>query len=166
MRKRRPPTAQLTVAELAGVREQRAGVNHETYRMLWDQVQETVRARNSVGAREFTWHVPPLVPGRPLYDPSHAARYVRDKLRRGGFGVAPAGPSSMLVSWDLPAAAPAAPVVDRGHSSRRRRPASTRPTGKSSAPGKPSGRTPGKTPALDLTEATHALEKLKARLRM
>ena len=36
-------------------------------------------------ASTCTWSLPCFSPGRPAYEASHAARYILDKLRRGGF---------------------------------------------------------------------------------
>lgn len=48
-----------------------------------------------------TWSVPPFYPGRPLYNQLHALRYVRDKLRHGGFKVVEDhGTHMLLVKWD------------------------------------------------------------------
>lgn len=48
-----------------------------------------------------TWVVPPFYPGRPLYDVFHALRYIRDKLRHGGFHVKtdPAN-NELSIDWD------------------------------------------------------------------
>lgn len=82
----------LTVAELHDMREARAQVNHDTYKQLFGQAQQRVRARAAHGVQDAVFQIPPLVPGRPLFKPSHAARYVSEKLRRGGFRVEVAAP--------------------------------------------------------------------------
>lgn len=84
--------AVLTVADLRDMREARAQVNHDTYKQLFGQAQQRVRARAAHGLQDAAFQIPPLVPGRPLFKPSHAARYVADKLRRGGFRVEVAAP--------------------------------------------------------------------------
>jgi hypothetical protein len=82
----------LTVADLRDMREARAQVNHDTYKQLFGQAQQRVRARAAHGLQDAVFQIPPLVPGRPLFKPSHAARYVSEKLQRGGFRVEVAAP--------------------------------------------------------------------------
>jgi len=142
--------AGLTVADLHSEREARARVNHETYKQLLAQVQDRIKLRATNDFRDLMWQVPPLVPGRPVYTPSHAARYVSEKLRRGGFDVNVATPGAdvyvLYITWA--ATTPARPTR-RGRDSREHRP---RPAQASKLP-------------LSVEEATHRLERLKARLR-
>jgi hypothetical protein len=145
----------LTVADLHRDREARAAVNHETYKRLWEGVQDRIRARAENKGTDLTWQVPPFVPGRPVYAVSHAARYVADKLRRGGFVVSVAAPQPdvhvLFVSW--PAAA---------------RPPRPRPRPQPPPP-HPTARQPPPTVgvnAVGLEEASRTLEKLKAKLRV
>ncbi len=141
--------APLTVGELHKRREDRAKVNHETYRQLWGQVQERVRLRAANGFTDLLWQVPPLVLGRPVYKVSHAARYVCDKLRLGGFEVTTSAPSDdvrlIYASWKLPP--PPAKTV--------RGPA-------------PSALRPPEPPPRRAAPVDHAgaLERLKARLKL
>ena len=132
----------LTVRDLHSQRQARAQVNHETYKQLWRQAQDRIRARADNKATDLVWQVPPLVPGRPVYTVSHAARYVADKLRRGGFEVTVAAPQPdvqvLYIDWKRP------PQSDR------RKVRATQ--------------APEARPALD--DATRTLEKLKARLRL
>lgn len=132
----------LTVQELHRQRRARAEVNHETYKQLWRQVQARIRARADNRGTDLLWQVPPLVPGRPVYAVSHAARYVADKLRHGGFSVTVAAPQPdvhvLHIDWKRPPPPPP------------------------SAPPRPAAR-PAATTTLD--DASHTLERLKARLR-
>lgn len=148
----------LTVAELRGQREARAAVNHETYKQLFEQVQQRIRARAANDLSELLWQVPPLVPGRPVYAPLHAARYVTDKLRRGGFEVRRASPASdvhvLYVTWRTRGGADAA---DRRH----RRPAASRGASHPSPGGSAARQTP-----ISVAEASQRLERLKAHLRL
>lgn len=136
----------LTVAELQRQRQARASVNHETYKQLWRQAQDRIRARADNRATDLVWQVPPLVPGRPVYVASHAARYVSDKLRRGGFEVTVAAPQPdvqvLYINWK-PKPAPAKPTPQP----KVRRPLDD-------------------PPRTQLDDATRTLEKLKARLSM
>lgn len=145
----------LTVQELHRQREARARVNHETYKQLWRQVQDRIRARADNRATDLVWQVPPLVPGRPVYTVAHAARYVSDKLRHGGFVVTVAAPQPdvhvMHIDWAQRPGANAATT----------RPPSTRPKAKRSRAQRPQAAEP---PCID--DASRTLEKLKARLRL
>lgn len=99
-RKHRPP---LTVTELQERASRRASVNHTTYKRLYEEVQSMIRARAAAGpATAMLWTVPVFVPERPLFPRPHAARYVRDKLRKGGFvAMMPTqAKDSLLISWD------------------------------------------------------------------
>ena len=94
---------ELTAHELRGVREARAQVNHETYKQMLGQVHDRMRSRAANNGTELTFQVPPLVPGRPLFKASHAARYISEKLRRAGFEVVVHAPHPdvqlLQVSW-------------------------------------------------------------------
>lgn len=141
----------LTVADLQRQRQDRAQVNHETYKQLWRQAQDRIRARADNKATDLVWQVPPLVPGRPVYAPSHAARYVSDKLRRGGFQVTVAAPQPdvqvLYINWKPP---PPRQGVKPPPPARRHR---------SPPPA-------AAAPSTRLEDATRTLEKLKARLRL
>lgn len=98
-----PPGGLLTVHDLQTQRQARALVNHETYKGLLAQAQDRIRARALNDCKDLLWQVPPLVPGRPLYKTSHAARYVAEKLRVGGFSVEVASSKDvhvLYVSWN------------------------------------------------------------------
>lgn len=132
----------LTAADLQRQRAARSSVNHETYRQLWSQLQDRLRSRADNNFTDLTWQIPPFVPGRPLYKPSHAARYLRDKLRIGGFEVSPFSADDvhvLYVSWK---SAPRPP-----------------PPKKKKTSAVPAAR-------VSVDEATRRLEKLKARLRL
>lgn len=139
----------LTVADLHREREARARVNHETYKQLHAQVQDRIRARAANKAVSLTWQVPPFVPGRPVYTVSHAARYVSDKLRRGGFDVTVIAPQPdvhvLIIAWDTAGAA---------RKQQQRRVAADREAAREAPRADP------------LHDASRTLEKLKARLRV
>lgn len=149
--------ATLTVADLQSQREARARVNHETYKQLLAQVQDRIRMRANNDFRDLLWQVPPLVPGRPVFTASHAARYISEKLRRGGFDVTVAAPGDDLfvlyITWQ-PAPPPrsGAGKQRRDHGDARRN--DTR------------GNTRSRELPISVAEATHRLEKLKARLKL
>jgi hypothetical protein len=77
----------LTVTDIQKIRVDRARVNHETYRQLYAVVHNRIKRRAEANATHLAYAVPPFVAGRPVYAASHAARYITDKLRRGGFQV-------------------------------------------------------------------------------
>ena len=100
-RRDRPPM--LTVGDVQAVRLDRARTNHETYKIVLQRVYDRIRHRTSLNGTDLTYAVPPFVPGRPVYDPSHAARYVTEKLQRGGFAVTTDDAGSLVIDWSLPA---------------------------------------------------------------
>lgn len=154
----------LTVKELQKQREAKARVNHETYKMLLRQVQDRLRLRADNRCADLLWQVPPLVPGRPVYKVSHAARYITDKLRRGGFDVAPAAPAPdvhvLYISWAAtqprPRPAPAR-APDRARDP---------PRDPSRAPPGAPPRAPEPALHASMDEATRTMERLKAKLGM
>jgi hypothetical protein len=137
----------LTVDDLDRQRADVHRVNHETYKGLLAQVQDHIRARAANGIKELVWQVPPLVLGRPVYKVDHAARYVSDKLRIGGFVVQVVTPSSEVsflhISW--------------ASSDKQKR---RRPRNRTSS-------TPAKRPGtITTTETSRRVEQLKAHLRL
>lgn len=107
----------LTVTDVQQVRVERARVNHETYKQLLNAVYERIKRRATASATHLTYAIPFFVPGRPVYDPTHAARYITDKLRRGGFQVETKD-QTLHVDWTprpavLPSAAPPPPQHKR-----------------------------------------------------
>lgn len=143
----------LTVADLQRDRQAKALVNHETYKQLLHQVQRLVRARADNRGTDLLWPVPPLVPGRPVYTVSHAARYVADKLRRGGFQVLEAAPQPgvhvLYITWSV------APPKETKRGRRRDEDDDDRDDGNKN-----------QTRTDTLATASRSLEKLKARLRL
>lgn len=93
----------VTAADMHRLREDRSKVNHETYKMIYSQVTRRIEMHGRMGKTELTAKIPHYVPGRPIYDVSHAARYVREKLRIAGFQVAPhtdaSGDFFVSASW-------------------------------------------------------------------
>lgn len=146
----------LTVDELRRQRLARARVNHETYKMLFGQASDRVRARANNKGTDLVWVVPPFVMGRPLYDPAHAARYVSDKLRSGGFRVSRARGQGvhachvLYVTWSL-----------QDHAHHATTAAAAAASAAASAAADPA---PGLRASVGA--ASRSLEMLKARLRL
>lgn len=145
----------LTVGDVQAVRLDRARTNHETYKIVLQRVYDRIRHRTSLNGTDLTYAVPPFVPGRPVYDPSHAARYVTEKLQRGGFAVTTDDAGSLVVDWSLPATRATARKV-----AGKKAPAATPAATPKTADGQTRG--PGRGPGRGLSER---LEALKARLK-
>lgn len=141
----------LTVADLQRGREAKARVNHETYKQLLRQVEGHLRSRAENRGSDLLWQVPPLVPGRPVYAVSHAARYITDKLRHGGFEVSVASPQPdvrvLYITWS-----PVARDETGGPAARRAR--------------REEPVVPRRPEPIRVRDASHSLERLKARLRV
>ena len=75
----------MLASELHAVRLEKGRVNHATYKMVYGQIEERIRRVARMKATDLTTKVPCHVPGRPVFDVSHAARYVVEKLRLAGF---------------------------------------------------------------------------------
>lgn len=147
---KRDPTALLTVGDVQRIRIERGRVNHETYKQLYSSVNDRIQRRAQVNSTNLTYRIPPFVPGRPVFTPSHAARYISDKLRRGGFGVAVLDDGvTLYVDWaPRPHAIPKeVPEAGKGD----------KPTG-----GPTLGPAPG--PALDRHSIAAKLDALKRKL--
>lgn len=161
MRRHKAPATGLTVDDLRGMREARAAVNHETYKMLLRQVHDRVRARAANRLTHMSFQVPPLVPGRPLFTTSHAARYIADKLRIGGFDVHVSSPHSDVhivhATWETktPKNKKQARKKERRTDREERRPLAS----SNSAP------TLTSLPAT-MAEVNHRLNRLKAQLNI
>ena len=128
-------------------------VNHETYKQLLRQVQGRIRTRAANDFKDLLWQVPPLVPGRPVFKPSHAARYITDKLRLGGFQVTPAAPGSadvhmLYITW----------MTEQKQQQRQPQPPPKKSRAAAAQP--PAGGT------VSVAEAARRLERLKARLAL
>ena len=75
----------VTAADMRRLREDKSKVNHETYKTIYRQVTRRIEMHGQMGELDLTAKVPHYVPGRPIYDVSHATRYVTEKLRIAGF---------------------------------------------------------------------------------
>ena len=104
----------LTADEVNGVRARRASVNHETYKVILQRVYDRIRHQAAMNRSDLAYALPAIVPGRPVYDATHAMRYVTDKLRLGGFEVETDGPT-VYVSWK-----PRAPAKKPRHAASRK----------------------------------------------
>ncbi len=89
----------LTAAEVQRVRTDRAAVNHATYKGILEKLYDRIRHHAAMNHTGLEYAVPGLVPGRPMYDVSHATRYVVEKLRLGGFRVEVADTGALAVDW-------------------------------------------------------------------
>jgi len=91
----------LTVDQLRQKQLERANINHETYKRLYAMCTKRIQDLAAHNITSCVWVVPPFYPGRPLYTVTHAMRYVRDKLRHGGFSVT-ADPlnNALNIDWD------------------------------------------------------------------
>ena len=77
-------------------------VNHETYKLVYNQVIEKVRRHAEMNATSAIVRIPGYVPGRPVFKANRATRYVVEKLRLRGFEAAVAtegGDFHVMVSW-------------------------------------------------------------------
>lgn len=92
----------LTVGDVQAIRLDRARTNHESYKLVLQRVYDRIRNRTSLNHTDLSYSIPPFIPGRPVYDLSHAARYVTEKLQRGGFAVTGGTNGVLLIDWSLP----------------------------------------------------------------
>jgi len=91
----------LSVKELDKKSLEKAKVNHETYRYIYDLCASQIRRQNDAGNTQTIYSIPAFVFGRTPYTHSHAIRYTLEKLERGGFRVTqdPECPAMILIDW-------------------------------------------------------------------
>jgi hypothetical protein len=77
----------VTAEEARRLRVTKGSVNHETYKSIYAKIQNRIKVAAARGDTSIQYRIPPLVPGRPIYDITHALRYNRDKLKLAGFRV-------------------------------------------------------------------------------
>lgn len=102
----------MRIEDVHAIQLQRARVNHETYKGLFEACCSRIRRRALLpkAPQHVHYAVPPFVWGRPPFKHSHALRYVSEKLRRNGFDVAESSPGVLLVQWKPAAAAAPRPA--------------------------------------------------------
>lgn len=151
----------LRARDLRLASKERSLVNRETYREILAELQKGIRMANDNGAKELSYRIPPFVPGRPLFQASRAAKYVRKKLTLAGFQVNVESPhpevQTVTVRWN---AAEKRRVVARGPV-RPRRHAERSPVAK---PPESPTKEPTKELPITVEEATRRLQMLKAHL--
>ena len=79
----------VTADEARRIRVRKGSVNHETYKGIYEKISNRITAAAQRGETYVEYRIPPIVPGRPIYDVTHAIRYNADKLRLAGFTVDP-----------------------------------------------------------------------------
>jgi hypothetical protein len=79
----------VTAEEARRIRVRKGSVNHETYKGIYEKISNRITAAAQRGETSVEYRIPPIVPGRPIYDINHAIRYNADKLRLAGFDVDP-----------------------------------------------------------------------------
>jgi hypothetical protein len=88
----------LSLQEIASMRNERADVNHDTYKLILGQCMYNIR-QNVLYSDSVDFTLPPWIPGRPLYNIEHAIRYLIDKLSYHGYVVTRKAPQTIHVSW-------------------------------------------------------------------
>lgn len=75
--------------------------NHESYRQIYSKLARSLRdfARANPNATAFAFEVPPFLLGRPLYDRTHAVRYVFEKAIRHGYDVHRGDGAVLVLDW-------------------------------------------------------------------
>lgn len=92
----------LTVDDVRQIRAQKAGVNHATYKTIYNNIETAITRRAARGDTSLEYVVPPFIPGRPMYQLDHAIRYCREKLHLNGFNVSVKDGDVLLVDWKPP----------------------------------------------------------------
>lgn len=92
----------LSVKELDQKDRERAMVNHQTYKHIYDLCTNQIRRQHSTGNTCTVFTVPTFVIGRTPFTHDHAIRYILAKLERGGFRVTEnreSYPGVLFIDW-------------------------------------------------------------------
>jgi hypothetical protein len=74
-------------------------IKKEIYIKIHEQFCRKIQSVAAANHKQVMLTVPPFLLGYPTYDETQAALYLKRQLINGGFDVAFAHPSSLLVSW-------------------------------------------------------------------
>lgn len=77
----------VTADEARRLRVNKSSINHQTYKEIYGKITNRIKAAAAQGQTQLEYRIPPFVPGRPLYDVTHAARYASEKMTISGFRV-------------------------------------------------------------------------------
>jgi hypothetical protein len=89
----------VTADDARTLRSNKGVVNHQTYKMIYERIQHRIQYAARKGYTQTDYTIPPIVPGRPMFDVSHAVRYTRDKLRYNGFRVTEIEEDVLRIDW-------------------------------------------------------------------
>ena len=96
----------VTADEARRIRLKKGAVNHETYKEIYGKITNRIKLAAARGESNLEFTIPPLIPGRPMYEMSHAMRYNRDKLIHNGYRVDTFSDDTLRVDWKPDANAP------------------------------------------------------------
>lgn len=99
----------VTAADMHAIRVQKSRVNHETYKEIYARASERIKVHGNMGATDVVLKIPSYVAGRPVYDVTHATRYVVEKLKLAGFEARAQSGDTVYASWKHPPPAPKKP---------------------------------------------------------
>lgn len=91
----------LSIRELEEKDKERARVNHQTYKQIYEACASQIRRQHGTGNTSLLYTIPAFIVGRTPYTHSHAIRYTIEKLERGGFHVLHSDetPGIIYVDW-------------------------------------------------------------------
>ena len=129
----------VTIADVAQWRREKASVNHETYKMLHGQVENRIKqmVETNVRATQVFYAIPAFVPGRPVYNPMHAKRYIAEKIRRAGFLVVEHDypQHALVIDWSSPPPKPKTKTTHKGQGRSTAAASSSQPDGQTTTTG-------------------------------
>ena len=96
----------VTADEARRIRVKKGAVNHETYKEIYGKITNRIKLAAARGDSDLEFTIPPLIPGRPMYDMMHAMRYNRDKLVHNGYRVDTFSNDTLRIDWKPDANAP------------------------------------------------------------
>jgi len=89
----------FSVKELSSLHVKQSNQNHESYKNIYSKIVNLIKKKNEYGEVTLDFEIPLFPINVPFsYNPSHCARYCREKLKRGGFDTTMYG-NTLRINW-------------------------------------------------------------------
>ena len=71
----------------------------DVYKLILEDCYRKIKAKHKQNIKFFTFVIPFIRLGFPLYNMNEALKYIFKKLKKGGFQVQVASENSLYISW-------------------------------------------------------------------
>ena len=89
-----------TVHSLYQTQREKKKRQNEVYKKFLETCHGRIQMRNAMGFTSMSYQVPPFVIGYSIYNHENAIKYVKVKLRQGGFHVRVEG-CTIYIDWGM-----------------------------------------------------------------